>query len=107
MNKTESDLYKYVEKCLEEHKLDYTKDGDYFNVNTRFGKWRVKPEHESRSKLVTIFTRFENPESIDKTVFREFSYNSFSGKLNFHYFNKAKEFLLRDFSYLCDIVATK
>ena len=104
MNKTEADLYKYVGKCLEEHNLDYTRDGDYFNVNTRFGKWKVKPEHTSRSKLATIFTRFENPESIDKTVFREFSYNSFSGKLNFHYFNKDKEFLLRDFDYLCDIV---
>ena len=27
MNKTEADLYKYVGKCLEEHNLNYTKDG--------------------------------------------------------------------------------
>lgn len=40
MNKTEADLYKYVEKCLKEHNLDYTKDGDYFNVNTRHNSYR-------------------------------------------------------------------
>lgn len=107
MNKTEADLYKYVGKCLEEHNLDYTKDGDYFNVNTRFGKWTIRPEHTNRNKLVTIYTRFENAESIDKTIFREFSYNGFSGKLNFHYLNKDKEFLLMDFNYLCDIVTKK
>lgn len=107
MNKTESDLYRHVEKCLEEHNLDYIKDGDYFNVNTRFGKWRIRPEHTNRDKLVTIFTRFDSPENIDKTLFRGFSYNSFSGKLNFHYFNKDKELMLRDFDDLCGIIALK
>lgn len=104
MNKTESELYKYVEKCLKELNFNYIKEGKYFIVDTRFGKWRIRPEHESRSKLVTIFTRFDNPEIIDKKIFREFTYNDFSGKLNFHYFNKDKEFLLRDFSYLCDVI---
>ncbi len=107
MNKTEAGLYKHVKKCLEEHNLDYIKDGDYFNVNTRFGRWRIRPEHENRSKLVTIFTRFDSPENIDKTVFKGFPYNPFCGKLNFHYFNKDKEFMLRDFDYLCKIIASK
>lgn len=105
MNKMEKDLYNHVEKCLNEYKFSYKKDGEYFYVNTKFGLWKIRPEHENRSKLVTIFTRFDNPEYINKEIFKNFRYNHFSGKLNFHYFNKDKDIMLEDFNYLCDIIS--
>lgn len=105
MNKTEKYLYEYVEKCLKKHKFNYEKNKEYFYVNTKFGLWRICPEHENRSKLVTIFTRFDNPEYINKEIFENFRYNHFSGKLNFHYFNKDKDIMLEKFNYLCDIIS--
>lgn len=104
MNKVEANLYKSVGKCLKKHNLNYIENKGYFFVDTRFGKWRIRPEHTNRSKLVTIFTRFDEPENIDKNIFKRFSYNDFSGKLNFHYWNKDKESMLRDFDMLCGIV---
>ena len=107
MNKIEAGLYKHVRKCLMDYNLNYIEDNGYFIVNTRFGKWRVRPEHMDRSKLVTIFTRFDEPENINRNIFKRFSYNNFSGKLNFHYWNKDKGNMLKDFDMLCGIVAAR
>lgn len=112
MNKTQIRLYQQVEMILNKNGFLYTKhhnDFFCFEVNTRFGKWRIRPEHENRSKLVKIYTRFDHPEIIDKSIFKEeeFSFDSFSGKLNFYYFNKDENIMLGVFDRLCRIVNGK
>ena len=104
-NKMEIELYKKVEKALKEFNLKYEMKDDYFYVYTKFGWWRIRPEHENRSKIVTIFTRFEKPEIINKDIFKQFDYNSFSGKLNFHRLTKYRKNMLVAFNNLCGIVS--
>lgn len=104
-NKLEFELYRKVENILEKYNLNYELKDDYFQVETKHGWWRIRPEHKNRSKLVTIFTRFENPELINKEDLKWFDFNSFSGKLNFHHFTKYRKNMLIAFNNLCNIVA--
>lgn len=99
------ELYKRVEKILKDFEFKYEIKDDYFYVNTKTGWWRIRPEHKKGSKIVTIFTRFENPELINKDSLRWFNFNAFSGKLNFHMLTKNREELLNSFKFLCEIVA--
>ena len=104
-NKMEMELYKKVEKILKEFDFIYEMKDDYFHINTKFGWWRIRPEHENRSKIATIYTRFEKPEIIDKEIFNQFDYNSWSGKLNFHRFTKYRKNMYEAFYKLCNVVA--
>lgn len=104
-NKMEMELYKKVEKILNEFGFRYEMKDDYFYINTKFGWWRIRPEHENKSKIATIYTRFEKPEIIDKEIFNQFDYTSWSGKLNFHHFTKYRKKMLNAFNNLCSIVA--
>lgn len=104
-NKMEMELYKKVEKILNEFGFRYEMKDDYFYINTKFGWWRIRPEHKNKSKLVTIFTRFEKPEKVDKEIFNQFDYNEFSGKLNFHRFTKYRKNMYEAFYKLCNVVA--
>lgn len=108
MNTVEKKIYKHVGNSLKAYKIPYEKVKTYtdgFIAHTKYGDWRIAPDHISRSKLVTIFTRFDDVENIDKDEFRCFHYNSFSGKLNFHYFNENMEIMFSEFDNLCSIVA--
>lgn len=108
MNTVEKKIYKHVENFLKTYKIPYEKVKTYtdgFIAHTKYGDWRITPDHTSRSKLVTIFTRFDDVENIDKNEFSDFHYNSFSGKLNFHYFNENMETMFSEFDNLCSIVA--
>ena len=108
MNTVEKKIYNKVENLLQLYQIPYDKVKTYtdgFIAHTKYGDWNITPDHTNKSKLVTIFTRFDDVESIDKDNFRDFHYNSFSGKLNFHYFSKDMESMFSDFESLCRIVA--
>lgn len=108
MNAVEKKIYNKVENLLKIYGIPYEKVKSYtegFIAHTKYGDWNITPNHLDRSKLVTIFTRFDEVESIDKDDFKNFHYNSFSGKLNFHYFNKDIKCMFSDFEHLCSIVA--
>ena len=105
MNTMEKKLYKNIKSFLDKYKIKYETDGNKFIAKTKYGNWDIKPNHENRSKLITIYTRFENPELVEKEKVREFKFNSFSGKLNFHYFTKDMNIMFCDFNYLCSKVA--
>lgn len=108
MNTVEKKIYNKVEKFLKTYQIPYDKVKSYtdgFIAHTKYGDWNITPNHQNREKLITIFTRFDDVENIDKEVFKGFHYNEFSGKLNFHYFNEDMKNMLSDFERLCSIVA--
>ena len=108
MNTVEKKIYKHVENSLKAYKIPYDKVKTYtdsFIAHTKYGDWRITPDHTSRSKLVTIFTRFDDVDNIDKNEFRGFYYSSFSGKLNFLYFDENIKTMFSEFDNLCSIVA--
>lgn len=63
---------------------------NYYIENNNLGKLLIKKDNNTE-RLLTIFTRFENPEKAKEY----FLCNLYSGKHNFHY--REPELILKDF----------
>jgi hypothetical protein len=72
-------------------------DGSYpFVLQTKAGRLRLHPEQNRTEGPGTVFTRFDDPQAARQLV----DCNPFSGKWNFHYFDKwTVESALADLSF--------